>query len=124
MISMVGTPPARESIMHFDERMEGEYRIYAGALEGPRGDGYIAAVVINRITGSAGTSHEAFRDDSLSCGHRWPSPDAAIGYALARARQVIARERRERAALQHHDNTQTADNSTPSGAAHDCPPRH
>ena len=32
--------------MHFDERDEGDYRIYAGALEAPRGDGYIAAVVV------------------------------------------------------------------------------
>ena len=39
--------------MIFDERTEGDYRIYAGALEAPRGQGYIAALVVNRI-GDAG----------------------------------------------------------------------
>ena len=29
--------------MLFDERGDGDYRIYAGALEAPRGHGYIAA---------------------------------------------------------------------------------
>ena len=28
--------------MHFDERNVGDYKIFAGALEAPRGDGYIA----------------------------------------------------------------------------------
>jgi len=35
--------------MHFDERNEGDCRIYAGALESPRGGGYVAAVVVNRL---------------------------------------------------------------------------
>ena len=82
--------------MIFDERTEGDYRIYAGALEAPRGQGYIAAVVVNRVRGvGIGTDsapREAFRDDSLACGHRWLSPDEALSYALSKAREVIHRE--------------------------------
>ncbi len=79
--------------MTFDERIEGDYRIYAGALEALQGDGYIAAVVINRVRGAKHTLREAFRDESLACGHRWPSPDAALMYALNKAREVINTER-------------------------------
>jgi len=79
--------------MHFDERTEGGYRIYAGAVEGPCGDGYIAAVVVSRMTGPNGSGPVAYRDDSIACGHRWPSPEAALTHALARAREVIYRER-------------------------------
>jgi hypothetical protein len=34
--------------MHFDEREEGGYRIYAGALEATQATGYVAAAVISR----------------------------------------------------------------------------
>jgi hypothetical protein len=78
--------------MLFDERSDGDYRIYAGALEAPRGHGYIAAVVVNRVKGMANTPREAFRDDSLACGHRWLSPEEALVYALNKAREVIHRE--------------------------------
>lgn len=75
--------------MRFQESHEGDYRIYVGALEAPRGDGYIAAVVVNRVRGTEGKNREAFRDDSLACGYRWPSPDEALHYALTRARELI-----------------------------------
>ena len=35
--------------MQFDERNIGDYRVYAGALEGPQGDGYIAALIVQRV---------------------------------------------------------------------------
>ena len=76
--------------MHFDERVEGRYRIYTGAIEARQGDGYIAAVVVNRMGTEFYPGREAYRDDSLACGHRWESPDAALQYALTRAREVIA----------------------------------
>lgn len=79
--------------MHFDEREEGDYRIYAGALEAPRGGGYIAAVVVKRVRGACGAQREAYRDESLACGHRWPSPQDALLYALDKARRLIQRER-------------------------------
>ena len=84
----------REFGMRFDEDTEGDYRIYAGALEAPGGHGYTAALVVNRERGAAGAAHkrqEAFRDESLACGHRWPSSDEAISFALARGRELVRR---------------------------------
>lgn len=75
--------------MRFEECHEGDYRIYAGALEAPRGGGYIAALIVSRVQGEAARPREAFRDESLACGHRWRSPDEALHYALARARELI-----------------------------------
>lgn len=78
--------------MIFDERTEGDYRIYAGALEAPRGQGYITALVVNRIGDAGHKPREAFRDDSLACGHRWPSAAEALSYALNKARELIQRD--------------------------------
>jgi len=78
--------------MIFDERSEGDYRIYAGVLEAPQGQGYIAAVVVNRVRGAAEAPREAFRDESLACGHRWTSSDEALSYALKLARELILRQ--------------------------------
>ncbi len=75
--------------MRFNESHEGDYRIFVGAVEAPRGDGYIAALVVNRVRGLPGRQREAFRDDSLACGYRWRSPDEAIHYAMNRAREMI-----------------------------------
>jgi hypothetical protein len=79
--------------MRFQEITEGNYRIYAGAVEAPRGDGYIAAVVVSRLHGST-PQREAYRDESVACGHRWPSPEEAIGYALSRARELVRSQSR------------------------------
>ena len=99
--------------MQFDECFEGGYRIFVGALDAPRGDGYIAAVVVSRLLaddaartaatlGTAGESadgnanaprsrraREVWRDDSLACGYRWPTPEAALHYAKNRAREMV-----------------------------------
>ena len=76
--------------MRFDECREGDYRIFAGALDAPHGQGYIAAVVVNRVLGDHHShQREAWRDDSLACGHRWTSPEEALSYAMARARDLI-----------------------------------
>ncbi len=75
--------------MRFDEFHEGDYRIYVGALEAPRGEGYIAALIVNRVRGATGPRREAFRDDSLACGYRWRSADEAIHYAANRGRELI-----------------------------------
>ena len=74
--------------MRFNETLEGDYRIFVGALEAPQGDGFIAALVVNRV-GSSGGRSEAFRDDSLACGYRWPSANEAMNYAMNRARELI-----------------------------------
>lgn len=73
--------------MHFDETEEGGYRIYAGALEPMNGTGYVATVVISRRHASG--QREAWRDTSMPGGHRWQSPDEALRYAIARAREII-----------------------------------
>ena len=75
--------------MRFNEGHEGDYRIFVGAVEAPRGDGYIAALIVNRVRGVQGKQAEAFRDDSLACGYRWRSPDEALHYAMNRARELI-----------------------------------
>jgi hypothetical protein len=75
--------------MHFDERDIGDYRIFAGALEAPRGDGYIAAMIVQRLQGVPGAPREALRDESLACGHRWASPSDALAYAMSKAQEAI-----------------------------------
>jgi len=75
--------------MKFHECHEGDYRIYVGAVESPRGDGYIAAMVVKRMQGGAIDAGVAFRDDSLACGYRWPSAEEALQYAMNRARELI-----------------------------------
>jgi hypothetical protein len=76
--------------MQFDERVEGDFRIYVGTLESPFGDGYIAAAVVKRLHGtSSSAGREVWRDDSLACGHRWPSSEAALRYAMAKAREIV-----------------------------------
>ena len=78
--------------MHFDELNEGDYRIYAGAIEAPMGAGYVAAVVVSRQQGVPNGPREAWRDSSLAGGHRWPSPGEALSYAMARGQSVIRQE--------------------------------
>jgi hypothetical protein len=76
--------------MRFQETHEGDYRIFVGAVESAKGDGYIAALVVNRVRGQLGPhQREAFRDDSLACGYRWRSPEEALHYAMNRARELI-----------------------------------
>jgi hypothetical protein len=77
--------PNRSPIMRFEEAVEGEWRIYAGAMESPRGDGYTAAAVVQQ----RGGARELWRDDSLACGHRWATADDAMSYALRKARALI-----------------------------------
>lgn len=79
--------------MKFEERIDGEYRIYAGALDVLRGDGYIAAVVVTRVGVRKAKDQEVFRDESLACGHRWPSADDALSFALCKAREWVCSER-------------------------------
>lgn len=85
--------------MHFQEITEGEYRIYVGALESPIGDGYTAALVVRREGGVPGqVARDAYRDDSLACGHRWATADDALSYALRKGRQFIRAQQDAQAA--------------------------
>lgn len=83
--------------MHFIEADEGDYRIYTGALEAPQGDGYVAAVIVNKVRGVHGRPLEAYRDTALAGGHRWPAPEEALNYALGRAREVLRTQLRQAA---------------------------
>jgi hypothetical protein len=79
--------------VHLAEHTEGPYRIYTGALEARQGDGYIAALIVKRMDGALlRNGREAFRDESLACGHRWESAEEALNYAKTRAREVIAKQ--------------------------------
>jgi hypothetical protein len=74
------------------ESNEGDYRIYAGAVPVQRGEGFVATVIVNRVRGNVGKPQLAYRDEQLAGGHRWPSPEAARLYAVAKAREVIRTE--------------------------------
>ncbi len=74
--------------MQFHECNEGNYRIFAGALEAPRGHGYIAAVAVTRVRGD-GRGGLAYRDDAISCGHRWPTADEALHCAITTGQRLV-----------------------------------
>ena len=74
--------------MRLGELDVGAYRIYAGAIEAPRGEGYIAAVVVLR-RGSLGKPREVYRNMSLDDGHRWSSSADALNYAITKGKEVI-----------------------------------
>lgn len=78
--------------MHFDERNEGDYRIFAGALASAQGDGFIAAVIVSRWRGKGNAPREAFRDENLASGRRWATADAALAYAMSRGQQLVRSE--------------------------------
>jgi hypothetical protein len=71
--------------MHFQEILEGGFRIFVGALESPIGDGYTAALVVQPRQGG----RETFSDDRLACGHRWATADDAMSYALRKGREFV-----------------------------------
>lgn len=75
--------------MQFDERADGDYRIYTGAVEGPKGDGYLASVIVRRVRGLPDGPRDAYRDESLAGGHRWLSAHDALLYAMARGLEVV-----------------------------------
>lgn len=77
--------------MILTERGTGEDRIYAGAMEGIHGDGFIAAVVVcgQRPTGCS--SRGAFRDGALACGHRWRASESALAFALGNGQEAADR---------------------------------
>lgn len=82
--------------MYFDERNEGDYRIYAGAIEAAAGPGFLAAVIVKRVHGKLSTvGAEAFRDERLSCGHRWAEANDALAFAISKGVQLIRSDSKE-----------------------------
>jgi len=77
--------------MQFQERDEGDFRIYAGALEAPRGNGFVASVIVNRVA-PAHERREVFRDVSMFGGHRWLTSDDALRQAVKKGREIVRGE--------------------------------
>ena len=75
--------------MHYDERDEGGFRIYAGAMETP--SGYTAAVAVRRLAG-AQSSTVVYRDEAMAGGYAWFQPRDALQYAIANATKWIRRQ--------------------------------
>ncbi len=70
-------------------REEGDYRIFVGAIESPSGEGFNAAVIVERIGLVRHPRREIFRDCSLSCGHTWPSAPVALQFAMRKGIEVV-----------------------------------
>ena len=75
--------------MHFEQRELGDYRIFAGALDAPRGNGFIATMIVQRLHPDTGVLREALRDESLAGGHRWELAEDALAYAISKAQDAI-----------------------------------
>lgn len=73
--------------MYFDERDEGDFKIYAGAIEVACG-GYAAAAVVKQVRGVP-EAVEVFRDINMSGGHAWEEPERAVQFAMRVATDVI-----------------------------------
>jgi hypothetical protein len=63
--------------MMFQQHECGSYRIYTGSIEGKMLDGYLGGVVVVQV-GPLSKPREVFRDDAISCGHRWADADDAL----------------------------------------------
>jgi hypothetical protein len=78
--------------MQVDAQLQGDYRIVARALPAPARHGYIAAVLVQRVRGGAGTPRDAYHEDELAGGYAWPSAQAARLFALAKGQEVVRTE--------------------------------
>ncbi|MCX2862047.1 hypothetical protein OOZ63_09360 [Paucibacter sp. PLA-PC-4] len=76
--------------MQFEDRSDGQYRIYAGTMEMCKGRGFLAAVVVHR-TGE-GQPQEVYRDMGLSCSYPWSSSTQALIHALADGAHAVRAE--------------------------------
>ena len=85
--------------MNLAEQVEGEFRIYAAAIDAEGGAGYYAAVVVKPWRAPFEVaSRETFRDERLEDGAVWKSAESALGFAL----QVgVAAVRAQRAFVAH-----------------------
>ena len=73
--------------MVLQEHACGPKRIYTGAIEGRSLDGYTAAVVVVEMDRSD-KPREIFRDEMISCGHRWETDAEALQAAWVQAMKV------------------------------------
>jgi hypothetical protein len=92
---------ASECRMIFDEYNFGNYRIFAGAIEGPFGDGFIGAVVVDRVGDQRHSPDPIFQDEALCCGHRWQTGEEALKFAMRKGMEKALAARH--AALNRQD---------------------
>ena len=76
--------------MKFAQRDEGNYRIYAGALETPRGP-YRTSLVIMR-TGGLSKPTETYREELLP--RTFTDSQEALEYAMKQAHRALVRQLR------------------------------
>ncbi len=75
--------------MHFEERDEAGFRIYAGAMETP--SGYTAAVAVRHLS-SPQPLAVVYRDEAMAGGYAWFQARDALQYAMAAAQKWIRRQ--------------------------------
>ena len=69
--------------MNLAEQVEGEFRIYAAAVDADGGEGFYAAVVVRPWRAPFEVANtEVFRDLRLEDGAVWESAGAALDFAL------------------------------------------
>ncbi len=83
--------------MQFEDRDDGEYRIHAGALELRAGQGFLAAVIVNRTCVGSHGGREVYRDTAVSGGHRWLTSGQALARALLLGAGAVTAERQRTA---------------------------
>jgi len=79
--------------MRFEDRDDGEYRIHADSLEPRAGQGHLVAVIVYRSQGGKLDARAVYRDMQVSDGHRWPTSDQSLQYALLLGARAVAVER-------------------------------
>ena len=78
--------------MRLNTQLQGDYRIVARALPAMARNGYVAAVVVQRVRGSDGPPRDAYHEEELAGGYVWPSAEAARLFALAKGQEVVRTE--------------------------------
>jgi len=69
--------------MNLAEQLEGEFRIYAAAIDADGGSGFYAGVVVRPWRASSmAACRDTFRDERLEDGAVWSSAESALGFAL------------------------------------------
>lgn len=79
--------------MRFEDRDDGEYRIHAGSLELRAGQGFLAAVIVNRSRDAKNGEREVYRDTEVSGGRRWSTSDQALEQALLLGASAVTAKR-------------------------------
>jgi hypothetical protein len=77
----------RSRWMDVQQRQVGDFRILAGALDGPDG-GFLAAVEVHRV-GACGDAEVIFSSEQISGGHRFAAAALALRHAFDVGHQAV-----------------------------------